>query len=197
MGVASLTNLTGTTAAATPLANDRALVNNMLLDVELTNNVTEKQSAFEIKQTYSAAEIAAIEALEGGGGGGTGAAITGLVGIFTFRTWIPFTLLEWRVVAKEVATGAGNAWDGTHNYAFTLQKGTTRAGGGTWATLATLSHASLSTLDVKASSIANSISQSDYDGGQYLVRCLLVKNNTPHACDFQLSMKAKWLHETA
>ena len=116
MGVASLTNLTGTTAAATPLANDRALVNNMLLDVELTNNVTEKQSAFEIKQTYSAAEIAAIEALEGGGGGGTGAAITGLVGIFTFRTWIPFTLLEWRVVAKEVATGAGNAWDGTHNY---------------------------------------------------------------------------------
>tara|TARA_R100000808_G_C2140287_1_gene148097 strand:- start:716 stop:1306 length:591 start_codon:yes stop_codon:yes gene_type:complete len=193
MALATLTNLTGTTAAATPLANDRALVNNMLLDLETTNNVTEKYSSFEVKSVYSAAEWTLVEALEGGGGGGASAALAGNLFIMTWKSPISFTLTEFRVTAKEIATGAGNAWSGTHKFTITLYKMDNRTSGGTSTSMAEVVLNSLGSPDV-AATLSGGGNESLVHGSTPVVRVAIVKGGSPHLCDFQISIKGKVLH---
>jgi hypothetical protein len=134
MGTASLTDLSGTTNAATVLANDYALVDDMLLDLDPNTNVTTDMSAYTFTTYFTSAQLTEIAALQGGGTVGSPEVSAATDVLMTFK--VPsnvsrMTAVQFHAIANNVAT-----LDGSHYWTFQFQTATSRTG--TWTTQASL-----------------------------------------------------------
>ena len=186
MGTASLTDLSGTTNAATVLANDHALVDDMLLDLDPNTNVTTDTSAYVSTTYFTAAQLTEIAALQGGGTVGSPEVSAATDVLMTFK--VPSNVTRMTAVQFHAIANNVTALDGTHNWSFQFQAATSRTG--TWTTQATLGIGGASPV-YEAST--TSFSTAYVTTGQFW-RVRAVKSSSP-GTDIQITVKFKTEHK--
>ena len=149
MGTPTLTDLTGTTNAATVQANDVALVDDGLADLDNSTNVLQYKSRFTVTdawpdtaaQKYLAWEISAPSGTTwwGAGAAGSPAYTTKMrYNLCTFQAPFAMHIETVQIIANNIGTVTAPGLDGSNYWTFKVESGTARHTGGTWTTLNTL-----------------------------------------------------------
>ena len=143
MGTITITDLTGTTNPATVQANDVALVDNGLGDLDNSTNVSQYKSRFVVTDTwgdlaidnYIAREIGGATDSHGAGTTGSPAYTTKMAyNLCTFQAPFAMHIESVQVIANNIGTNTVGGLNGSNYWTFKVETGTARDTGGTWTT---------------------------------------------------------------
>lgn len=207
MGSATITDPSSTNLPTTPVTNDVNIVDDMLLDLVTTTNLTEDNSATTIvkyftrrtlqEKLWSSIDYSILQS-EGGGNphsaspdNSSTVATTGLENLITFKTWIPIAVLDIRVQAHEIE----GTFDSSNKWTLKLYFGNNRTSGATWTQKGGDIVLSSSSSPIVTLGAVGDITAANISSGINLVRLSAAKTGSP-LCDLQVTLKIKALHTT-
>ena len=202
MGSATITDPSSTNLPTTPLTNDVNIADDMLLDLVSGTNLTEDNSVTTIVKYFTkktlqdkdwasaSFDYSIINAEGGSPDNSSTVATTGLENLITFKTWIPFAVLDIRVQAHEIGT-----LDGSNKWTLKLYFGNNRTSGATWTQQGGDIVVNNSSSPIVTLGAVGALTAGNLGSGINLVRLSAAKTGSP-TCDLQVTLKIKALHTT-